>query len=306
MYCKQIECWQLTDCVAHSQVRSHSVSTRPSALISVQELALLLAENKDVVVLAVANEEDYKSGHIPQAVRIWRPDYQLEITEQQPFDGMLLGKEEFEDFAQKCGVNNSSIVVAYDHKYDATRVWWAFQVFGKSIRVLNGGFLAWSKLLPRCTNCNCKDRVPSRGDFEAAPKDLSLFASTKEVAATQTLADTRLWDVRTIPESTGEVLLRPAFRPGRIPWGVRIDWNSFVRADGCWLTPTEARPRAETLGLRPDLSHVFYCQSGVRTTQLIFALHELVGHPLSQLKNYDGSWIEWSFFDHTPKVTGPL
>jgi 3-mercaptopyruvate sulfurtransferase SseA len=39
--------------------------------------------------------------------------------------------------------------------------------------------------------------------------------------------------------------------------------------------------------------HVFYCQSGVRTTQLIFGMHR-AGWPLRALKNYDGSWVEWS------------
>jgi 3-mercaptopyruvate sulfurtransferase SseA len=38
--------------------------------------------------------------------------------------------------------------------------------------------------------------------------------------------------------------------------------------------------------------HTFYCQSGVRTTQQIFCL-SLAGWPLDQLKNDDGSYIEW-------------
>ena len=41
------------------------------------------------------------------------------------------------------------------------------------------------------------------------------------------------------------------------------------------------------------MQHVFYCQSGVRTTQLTFGLC-LAGWPLERLKNYDGSWVEWS------------
>ena len=40
-------------------------------------------------------------------------------------------------------------------------------------------------------------------------------------------------------------------------------------------------------------THTFYCQSGVRTTQLIFGL-TLAGWQSAQLRNYDGSWVEWS------------
>ena len=39
--------------------------------------------------------------------------------------------------------------------------------------------------------------------------------------------------------------------------------------------------------------NTFYCQSAVRTTQLIFGLHR-AGWPLETLRNYDGSWVEWS------------
>ena len=42
-----------------------------------------------------------------------------------------------------------------------------------------------------------------------------------------------------------------------------------------------------------DGAHTFYCQSGVRTTQLIFGM-SLAGWDVRDLKNYDGSRVEWS------------
>ena len=48
----------------------------------------------------------------------------------------------------------------------------------------------------------------------------------------------------------------------------------------------------ELEGLSPQ-RHIFYCQSGVRTTTAIFALY-LMGWDPAHLINYPGSWIEWS------------
>ena len=50
------------------------------------------------------------------------------------------------------------------------------------------------------------------------------------------------------------------------------------------LTPTLTPTLTLTLTLNPNQ---------VRTTQLIFGLAR-AGWPLERLKNYDGSWVEWS------------
>ena len=37
---------------------------------------------------------------------------------------------------------------------------------------------------------------------------------------------------------------------------------------------------------------IFYCQSGTRSAHSVFVLAGLLGY--KKVKNYDGSWIEWS------------
>ncbi|MBL6606645.1 MAG: hypothetical protein ISP52_00820 [Flavobacteriaceae bacterium] len=42
-----------------------------------------------------------------------------------------------------------------------------------------------------------------------------------------------------------------------------------------------------------------YCHSGVRSAHTTFVLTQLLGY--KNVKNYDGSWTEWSNFANYPK-----
>ncbi|HBB48729.1 MAG TPA: hypothetical protein DCZ44_03730, partial [Flavobacteriaceae bacterium] len=48
-----------------------------------------------------------------------------------------------------------------------------------------------------------------------------------------------------------------------------------------------------------DQAVVAYCHSGLRSAHTTFVLTELLGY--KNVKNYDGSWTEWSNFDNYPK-----
>ena len=57
---------------------------------------------------------------------------------------MALNRARFQDFARRLGIDNDSQVVVYDEKYDATRLWWMFYLYGKTdVRVLDGGYQGW-------------------------------------------------------------------------------------------------------------------------------------------------------------------
>ena len=275
---------------------------RGEALITVKELKSLMdAKDPKLVILAVAKTTDYRLGHIPGAYQIWRPDYEPKEGVEFPYEGMALDREDFQAFVRKFGIDNDSKVVIYDHKYDATRVWWMFYLYGKTdCRVLDGGYPAW-KAAGYDTDILAPDLPKEPGNFTATSALPGWSVSISTIWRCKTSEDYQLWDTRGTKEWTGAKLKKGAYVPGRIPWAKHLNWPEFkepVTEGGkptAFKTAAEIQKVIEKYGMDKTKHQVFYCQSGVRTTTEIFALY-LMGWDPAMLHNYDGSWIEWSYY----------
>ena len=282
---------------------------RGGSLITATELKKLIdTRDSDLVILAVTKAMSYRMGHIPGAHQVWRSDYAAAVNKPYPFGGMILNRTDFERFARKYGINNNSKIIIYDHNLDATRLWWAFYLYGKTdVRVLDGGYQAWKK-----AGYNVGVLAPSSpgpGNFKAASPLPGWTASMDDVWLSKSESEYQLWDTRERNEWTGGKLMRGAFRKGRVPWAVFLNWKEFKQpvVEGGALTEfktaAEIQKLIEEYEIDKDKHHIFYCQAGLRTTTNIFALY-LLGWDPARLHNYDGSWIQWSYFDKNPIVTG--
>ncbi|GAB7027418.1 sulfurtransferase [Geotalea toluenoxydans] len=280
---------------------------RGIALITVQELKQLIdAKDTKLVILAAENSVEYRLGHIPGSYQVDRPEIEAPPETQNGITGNIIDATGFTKLVQKLGINRDSKIVIYDSKYDATRLWWAFTYYGKGdVRVLDGGSKAWKKAgypIDILAPAN-----PSRqGNLVAKVSIPSFRVDTPDVVAIQ--QDTRkaqLWDNRDIKEFTGDELKKGAYRAGRIPGSIHSDWALFKKKQNRaeWLTAAEIQPILKKLGYDRSKEQYFYCQSGVRSTQAIFALY-LSGWPLEKLHNYDSSWIGWSKDPALPIANG--
>lgn len=269
---------------------------RGDALITVQELKYLLdAGDKDLVVIAAEDSVGYRKGHIPGAFQVDRPDYEAPPDTQNGVSGNIIDAAGFTELAGRLGINRNSRVVVYDAKYDATRLWWAFTYYGKDdVRVLDGGVKAW-KEAGYPVEILAPDFPAQPGNFVAAVALPHLRVDTDEIAAIRHHPAAQLWDTRSDGEFTGETKKKGAFRAGRIPGSRHCEWILFKTRENSaeWLTAAEMKPVLSRLGFDPEKEQYFYCQSGVRTTQVLFALY-LSGWDLGKLHNYDSSWIGWS------------
>lgn len=87
---------------------------------------------------------------------------------------------------QRVGVNPGSKVVLYDHKYDATRLWWAFYYYGKTdVRVLDGGIKAWKDAGYPTDLFSFKD--PARGTWIAKITYPFMRVDTADILALRSL-----------------------------------------------------------------------------------------------------------------------
>ena len=148
-------------------------------------------------------------------------------------------------------------------------------------------------------------KAPRLGTWVAKLTFPAMLIDTPDVLALKCNAKAQLWDVREDKEFCGKEIKSGAFRAGRVPWAVQADWvNVKVKGNDLeWVTAAEARKTLKNLGFDPGKQQYFYCQSGVRTTQMISTLYAL-GWPMEKLHNYDGSWIGWSKDDKLPIEKG--
>jgi thiosulfate/3-mercaptopyruvate sulfurtransferase len=206
---------------------------------------------------------------------------------------------------QKLGVEPDSKVVVYDHKYDATRIWWGFYYYGKTdVRILDGGIKAWTKA-GFSTDLVAGGKAARPGTWVAKITYPTWRVDTPEIMVLKDRTDAQLWDVREDWEFCGSKIKEGAFRAGRIPWGVQADYVLVKMKENHseWQPAAEVKKTMERLGFDSGKQQYFYCQSGVRSTNWLSTLYAL-GWPMEKLHNYDGSWIAWSMDEKLPIEKG--
>lgn len=276
---------------------TRSSSDLPSkALWDISDLEHALDAGHPVKIVDMQKAAEYQQKHIPSSVNITRD--QLE-SKDYPYNGMLAPKMAIEDLLGKMGISSNDFILVYDAKgnVDAARLWWALNVYGhKKTALLNGGLQAWEKSKNQIT----KD-IPSFSPvnyFFSGEGNPALMASKHEV--TEYMKDTSavILDVRSLPEFTGEVTKEYAFRPGHIPGCTHFDYINVLSEDQSFKTIRELKELYRSRGITPDKRIIVYCHSGVRSAHTLFTLTQLLGY--KNVKNYDGSWIEWSYFKNLP------
>lgn len=272
-------------------------------LIEVDELnERIQSGDRQMAIVAVMPRWRHWLGRIPGSHQVWRPQLSAAGSPK------LIDATGFEQWARSLGLHAQSEVVLLDERYDAIRVWWAFQHYGHGrVRVLNGGLHAWREAgLPlRCgptrwdnlvTEQKSDQRRSARGTFRARPAAAFPIATDEDIWRARDRNNVQLWDTRDPDEWSGRRRLRGARRAGRIPWSRHLCWRQFRQGDGdgtAFRSDAELAGLVERHGVDPGKDQVVYCQSGVRSTTMLFALARLGWAP-RRLLNHDGSWREWS------------
>jgi len=238
--------------------------------------------------------QQFAQGHIPSALHL---EMEVQLSgDKKPHGGRhpLPTAEQFTASMQQMGVNQQSLIVAYDDNSlaGAARLWWLLQHFGhQQVRILDGGLKAWearglplSKLTPST----------SRGNFQARPTADQTIDYQWLTAHLQD-ANLQLIDSREARRYQGlEEPIDPV--AGHIPGALNYPWQGVTNEQGKALSAGKQQDR--WAGLDSEKETVVYCGSGVTACVNLLSL-KLAG--IEDAKLYPGSWSDWCSYADSPK-----
>ncbi len=262
-------------------------------LISTGELASLFAQrDSSITVIDARNDYTlYLEGHIPRAVY-------LNVEELRAADrgvpNKILGLASYAALFSRLGVGPDRPVVIYSagetRDIDATYVAWILQGLGHpSIALLDGGFGKWS-----VENRTVTRRYPAVEPTAFAPAGFAPDRATlEEVRAALSDRDVVIVDARNPEQYAGRAGAQ--LRRGHIPGAVNHFWQGDLStADFAtvWRRSEQLHASYEAQGIVSDKTIIAYCNGGLESSHVYFALHNMLGYP--RVRVYDGSFTEWS------------
>jgi thiosulfate/3-mercaptopyruvate sulfurtransferase len=203
---------------------------------------------------------------------------------------MVLPAEQLVTLMGKLGIDNDTLVVAYDDEggHYASRLWWALGYYGfDKVRMLHGGIQKWIAEGRPLTQ-EIPSNIEPKALFVASAPRPHWRLTANEVLERVGQPNSVLVDVRRPSEFAGEELR--AARGGHIPGAVNLLWLENLRPNLTFKDAESLRQRFELAGVTPDKDVVTYCQGGVRAAHAMLTL-KMLGYPNVVL--YDGSWEEW-------------
>ena len=191
------------------------------------------------------------------------------------------------------GIDTDSDIVIYSNPFDnwgdEGRMFWMLEYLGlTNLRVLDGGWVKWVAEKRRYEHGLNR---PQSGTFNASPQQqrIALKDEIKRLVK-RPHPETVIVDARSLEEFAGKEMAGIP-RPGHIPSAVNIPWNGFLNADATLKGIDAIGAILDEKGLHPSHEVVCYCTGGVRSGWVYFVL-KVMGY--TKVKNYPGSWWEWS------------
>jgi thiosulfate/3-mercaptopyruvate sulfurtransferase len=265
---------------------------RPDLLVDATWLAAQL--NDQTIRIVDMRPRGYGDAHIPGAV--WLDNNAIRIANRPP--NFIPTPAEFEEVMAKLGITNNTRVIAYDERGGiyAARLWWILNHHGHSnVALLNGGWVKWT-----ADNLPTNAAVPtcSRTMFKVKNGTVKV-ATADDVKAAINKRGVKLVDARTQAEIEGRDL-RGIKRAGYIESSVPVYWEDTLDPTAkTFKSAAEIQQLYRSKGIQPSDDVITYCQVGMRAAHDLFTL-ALIGHDLTRLRNYYGSWEEWGNRDDTP------
>jgi len=254
-------------------------------LIEPKEL-LEEARRGDVVIIDTRKPADYAAGHISGAVNFSTYDtFALDTG----VEGLSAFARDMAARYAAAGVSSGRLVVVYegDTGMRAARDVWILQYLGHPhARLLHGGIAAW-----RLAGCKLSSEAADDWTVGLHVRERAdMVIGYEGVASRLGRPGITLLDVRDADEHAGRDKTPCCARRGYIPGAVWIEWTRFLEG-GRFKSPEAIRGLLRESGVDPESEIVPYCHRGARSANTYYALKHA---GLPKVRNYIGSWHEWS------------
>lgn len=235
--------------------------------------------------------EEYKAGHIPNAVNIFYGSWAIM---KGGLRNELPANDDLFDVIGSAGIRPDSIVVlvgkadAIPDRTDITRVAWTLKYAGiPNIAILDGGYNKWmADKKPVSTDAP----KPKATAFQTKPNE-NLFVKKDYVI--KSMGKTTIVDVRGPDFYKGVKKLDFVAKTGRIPKAINLPTSQAYKPDGTFKDKAELMSAVSgAVGTDMTKEIITYCDTGKVCTGWSFLMTELLGY--KNVKVYDGSSEEWT------------
>jgi thiosulfate/3-mercaptopyruvate sulfurtransferase len=254
-----------------------------------------LVKNRDqVVVVDVRKAALYYLGHVDGAHLVEREQF---LSKRSGVKSLVPTVAEISALLGEFGISEETTVIAYaedDNPY-AARFIWTLRYHGhEKAFVLDGGYQKWNKenhptaVLPTAAPLAVTYKINSK----PGEKHLNLRAEGDYVLTRLANPAVVVWDTRRSSEYDGSEVR--ADRGGHIPGATHLNWTNLQKeVNGVKVLKSEQEIRTllAERGITSEKEIIAHCQTGIRSS---YATLVLLGLGYVQVKNYDGSWIEWA------------
>lgn len=263
--------------------------------IKAKNLNLELKAAKKLKIIDVRSSSQYLLGHIPTAVQLWADDLR---AQEGWVEELIPSPILFRNILAEKGFNKDSKIIIYSQKNSswAARLWFIFQFYDyQNVKILKGGYQSWQE---NDFEENFLPPNPKTGNFIIKDVNNNLIINTATLAENFRNKDFIILDLRSSSEFLGKKTIAAAFRKGRVPNSIHLEWSKLFDSQ---KNLKNSKELLEIFGkkIKPNSKKtiVLLSNKGIRAAHAFLILKSL---NYQKLKVYDEGWLGWSSRSELP------